>query len=63
MRNYLRHSVSTDRIFPPVSTLARLSAFIGAHLFPPFALDRPPISALIDRFCISALINCPRDSA
>jgi hypothetical protein len=55
MRIYLRHSVSTDRIFPPISTLARLSAFIDAHRFPPFGLDRAPISALINRAPIPLL--------
>jgi hypothetical protein len=59
MRIILRHSVSTDQRFPPESTFVRLSAFLDAHLVPPFALDRPQISALIDRFCISALIPRP----
>jgi hypothetical protein len=52
MRIYLRRSVSTDRLFPPVSTFARLSAFIDAHLLSPFGLDRAPIP-LLKRLLIS----------
>jgi hypothetical protein len=53
MRIYLRHSVSTDRKFTRGSAVARLSAFIDAHHFPPFGLDRAPISALINHAPIS----------
>jgi hypothetical protein len=58
------HSLPSPQ--PPLP--ARLHSFasfllIDAHLFPPFALDRPPISALIACFCISALISCPLFSA